>query len=91
MKDIAKLYEELRSIIDGGSESFTHDAAVQYLKDKLVQRTRVGLTLAEFEAEFSANVVYEGIYDDSAGRRIVVIRMLELYALMNELMEKNNA
>jgi len=37
MKDIAKLYEELRSIIDGGSESFTHEDAVQYLKDKLEQ------------------------------------------------------
>jgi len=33
----AKLYEELRSIIDGGSESFTHEDAVQYLKDKLTQ------------------------------------------------------
>ena len=31
----AKLYEELRSIIDGGSESFTHKDAVQYLKDNL--------------------------------------------------------
>ena len=30
-----KLYEELRSIIDGGSESFTHADAVQYLKDNL--------------------------------------------------------
>jgi hypothetical protein len=33
----SKMYEELRSIIDGGSESFTHDDAVQYLKDKLAQ------------------------------------------------------
>lgn len=41
------------------------------------------MTLAEFEAEFRANVVYEGIYDDTEGRRIVVIRMLELYALVN--------
>lgn len=31
----SKLYEELRSIIDGGSESFTHKDAVQYLKDNL--------------------------------------------------------
>jgi len=31
----SKLYEELRSIIDGGSESFTHADAVQYLKDNL--------------------------------------------------------
>ena len=33
----SKLYEELRSIIDGGSESFTHNDAVQYLKDSLAQ------------------------------------------------------
>jgi hypothetical protein len=33
----SKLYEELRSIIDGGSESFTHNDAVQYLKDVLAQ------------------------------------------------------
>ena len=31
----SKLYEELRSIIDSGSESFTHKDAVQYLKDNL--------------------------------------------------------
>jgi hypothetical protein len=31
----SKMYEELRSIIDGGSESFTHADAVQYLKDNL--------------------------------------------------------
>ena len=31
----SKLYEELRSIIDGGSESFTHADAVKYLKDNL--------------------------------------------------------
>jgi hypothetical protein len=36
--DIAKLYEELRSIIDGGSESFTHADAVQYLKDNLTSQ-----------------------------------------------------
>lgn len=29
----SKLYEELRVLIDGGSESFTHKDAVQYLKD----------------------------------------------------------
>jgi hypothetical protein len=31
----SKLYEELRVLIDGGSESFTHKDAVQYLKDNL--------------------------------------------------------
>jgi hypothetical protein len=34
---IERAYEELRAIIDGGSESFTHEDAVQYLKDKLAQ------------------------------------------------------
>lgn len=38
----SKLYEELRSIIDGGSESFTHEDAVQYLKDKLAQPDNQG-------------------------------------------------
>ena len=33
----SKMYEELRSIIDGGSESFTHDDAVQYLQEALTQ------------------------------------------------------
>ena len=38
LNDTAKLYEELRSIIDGGSESFTHVDAVQYLKDNLISQ-----------------------------------------------------
>jgi len=33
----SKLYEELRSIIDSGSESFTHADAVRYLIDNLAQ------------------------------------------------------
>ena len=45
----AKLYEELRSITDGNSESFTHKDAVQYLTDVLAQPKQefvawVGLT-----------------------------------------------
>lgn len=48
------------------------------------------MTLAEFEAEFRNEAIYETIYDDTEGRRIVVIRMLELYALMNKLKEKAN-
>jgi len=39
---IERAYEELRSIIDGGSESFTHEDAVQYLKDKLAQPDNQG-------------------------------------------------
>jgi hypothetical protein len=34
-------YEELREIIDGGSESFTHADAVQYLKDILAEREQM--------------------------------------------------
>ena len=39
-KTIEQAYEELRQIIDGGSESFTHADAVQYLKDRLEQSER---------------------------------------------------
>ena len=35
---IERAYEELRAIIDGGSESFTHEDAVQYLKDVLAKQ-----------------------------------------------------
>lgn len=44
-----KLYEELRSIIDGGSESMTHDDAVQYLKDKLAQQNPQGVSNEQVE------------------------------------------
>ena len=39
-KTIEQAYEELRQIIDGGSESFTHDDAVEYLKEKLAHSER---------------------------------------------------
>ena len=50
----AKLYEELRSITDGNSESFTHKDAVQYLTDVLAQPKQefvawVGLTDEEIK------------------------------------------
>lgn len=41
------------------------------------------MTLSEFNDYFKQNAMHETIYDDSEGRRIVVIRMLDLYALMN--------
>ncbi len=37
LKDIARCYEELRSIIDGGSESMTHEDAVEALKASLAE------------------------------------------------------
>jgi hypothetical protein len=40
------------------------------------------MTLAEF-ADYVSNQQHEAIYDDSEGRTIVVIRMLDLYALVN--------
>jgi len=63
LNDTAKLYEELRSITDGNSESFTHTDAVQYLKDVLAQPEQefvawVGLTGAEVNHIFAANVGY---------------------------------
>jgi len=68
LNDTAKLYEELRSIIDGGSESFTHVDAVQYLKDNLTSQQwtpedtayRPG-GLAQPEQEF---VAWVGLTDD---------------------------
>lgn len=40
------------------------------------------MTLAEFNDYVRAEM-HETIYDDSEGRTIVVIRMLDLYALIN--------
>ena len=36
-------------------------------------------------SKFVENEEYETIYDDSEGRRMIVIRMLDLYFLFNEL------
>lgn len=43
---------------------------------------KANMTLAEFNDYVSAQE-HEAIYDDSEGRTIVVIRMLDLYALVN--------
>ena len=42
------------------------------------------MTLAEFNEYVSAEQ-HEAIYEDSEGRVIVVIRMLDLYALVNDV------
>lgn len=43
------------------------------------------MKLNEFNDYVEHRAAYETIYDDSEGRRIVVIRMLDLYALMNRI------
>lgn len=42
------------------------------------------MTYKEF-CDFVRREDHETLYDDSEGRRIVVIRMLDLYALFNEM------
>lgn len=65
MRDVAKLYEELRSLIDGGSESFTHEDAVRYLRD-LQNREWVGLTTEEMEKLSVENGKATFLNDDEA-------------------------
>lgn len=45
----------------------------------------IGLTT--FSKYVETRCKYETIYDDSEGRCIVVVRMLDLYALVNEFMQ----
>ena len=47
---MATKYEELRSIIDGGSETMTHEDAVQDLKDRADERDELQRKLAAAEA-----------------------------------------
>jgi hypothetical protein len=46
------------------------------------------MTYTEFWAFVDAECMYETIYDDSDGRTIVVIRMLDLWGLANKLKQK---
>ena len=46
------------------------------------------MKLNEFNDYVEHRAAHETIYDDSEGRRIVVIRMLDLYFLVNELIQK---
>lgn len=43
------------------------------------------MKLHQFDHYVTHHTEHEAIYDDSEGRRIVVIRMLDLYALFNEM------
>ena len=57
--------------------------SVPYRKAKnMTKPINPKMTLAEFN-DYVASEVHEAIYDDSEGRTIVVIRMLDLYALVN--------
>ena len=49
------------------------------------------MTLENFENALRANAIYETIYDDTEGRQIVVIRLLEMYSLLKKLIEKEKA
>jgi hypothetical protein len=46
------------------------------------------MTLEEFEQHIRQHALYETIYDDSEGRAILVIRLLDAYALFNTLKKK---
>lgn len=43
------------------------------------------MNLADFEKHVRERCLYETIYDDTEGRRVVVIRLLDMYALFNSL------
>jgi hypothetical protein len=49
---------------------------------------RDDMTYTEFWAFVDAECMYETIYDDSDGRTIVVIRMLDLWGLANKFKQK---
>jgi hypothetical protein len=52
---------------------------------------RDDMTYTEFWAFVDAECMYETIYDDSDGRAIVVIRMLDLWGLANKFKQKEKA
>lgn len=43
------------------------------------------MTLLEFTKYFKQHAMYEAIYDDPEGRRIVVICLLDLYELFKKV------
>lgn len=53
-RSMATKYEELRSIIDGGSETMTHEDAVQDLKDRADERDELQRKLDAAEAATNA-------------------------------------
>jgi hypothetical protein len=49
------------------------------------------MTYTEFWEFVDAECMYETIYDDSDGRTIVVIRMIDLWGLANKFKQKEKA
>jgi hypothetical protein len=49
------------------------------------------MTYTEFWAFLEDECLYETVYDDSDGRTIVVIRMLDLWGLANKFKQKEKA
>jgi hypothetical protein len=47
------------------------------------------MTFEEFKDYVVLNAMYETIYTNSEGQSILVITMLDAFALMNKLKEKN--
>jgi len=59
--------------------------SIPYRKVKPVStQPKANMTLAEFN-DYVTSQQHETVYDDSEGRTIVVIRMLDLYALVNDV------
>lgn len=48
------------------------------------------MTFEEFKDYVVQNAMYETIYTDGEGKSILVITMLDAYALVNKLKEKND-
>lgn len=44
----------------------------------------------DFEKFVQEQCLYETIYDDSDGRRILVIKLLDAYRMVTKLKEENN-
>lgn len=67
--------------------SVPYREAKPYRKAKPMNpQPKANMTLAEFH-EYVSNEAHEAIYNDSEGRTIVVLRMLDLYFLVNDVVK----
>lgn len=69
---IEQAYEELRAIIDGGSESFTHEDAVQYLKDVLAQQSQ--LCRSDGRCQYAIDCGAEGMGHCPKGKCVMPVK-----------------
>lgn len=82
-KTIGECYEELRQIIDGGAESFTHDDAVAYLEDRFAQTENRYIQIDE----------WNGLTDK---QKLILIRhapdwtVLQLIEQVEDMLKGNN-